>query len=135
MPPSPDPLRSAEALIDRFAGASMFAEPGGDDGFGRSCSLLGKLRDLGSNDPVLGETTVALHSVLDRMEQVSIRFGRLAARLTGSMVSAPKHELSASAPRGTSDLLETARSPTSMLTRSVERAEGIDAPDGRFGKT
>jgi len=68
MPLSPDPLRSVEALIDRFAGASMFAEPGGDDGFGWSCSLLGKLRDLCANDSPLGETTVALQSVLDRME-------------------------------------------------------------------
>ncbi len=67
MPLSPESLRSLETLINRLAGESMLAQPGRDDGLVPSYSLLGELRDLCANDPVLGEPTVALHSELDRM--------------------------------------------------------------------
>ena len=40
----------------------MFARPGRDDGFGPFYGLLGKLRDLCANNPVVGKPTAALPS-------------------------------------------------------------------------
>lgn len=80
----------------------------------------------------MADREIAFSGVI--LESLSIGCGKLAVRLTGSTVIDPTDELGVSGPRGTSELLETARSPTPTITRGVKRAEGIDEPAGRLAK-
>ena len=67
MPTSSEIFKTLEEIINRLAAETMLAQSGRDDGLVPSYSLIGELRELCANEPVLLEPTVAIHSELDRM--------------------------------------------------------------------
>eukprot|EP01031_Cornospumella_fuschlensis_P019687 gene19687-24123_t len=64
---SSDIFKTLEEIINRLAAETMLAQAGKDDGLVPSYSLMGELKELCADKPVLREPTVAVHMELDRM--------------------------------------------------------------------
>lgn len=66
MPLAPESFQALDDSLSRLAAESILAQPGRDDGLIPSYSLLGEMRDIAANEPVLREAIVAVHGVLDK---------------------------------------------------------------------